>query len=445
MATNQPIFSDAIINQITTAQTPTTLQNFFKTGVSKEVREALLVSFLSTGQDPLSILDVRTHTLGVLYILSARVSASFGITPPPSWQLVQDFCTNFDREQARLAPERITKLAKGIHRLASHVGNPSLAIPPLQDLISHYPPHPSYLTTIHPIFLLACTSTHNFTSTLPVLSTPITNIDTAALSPDLTYSDNLTYHYLGGIALAALKKWKEAEEYFEICVTSPGTVPAALQMEALKKLRLVQLISCGKISTLPKYTHPQLLRLFKATPYHAFISAYPHNTQQLNDICEKEKITFAQEKNIGLIQQSLVRASRWSLKKLTATYVTLHLSDIAKAVKIDDENEVRALLLSMIESSDIHASISSTGSVTFLDPPPQFTKSDVDAVLQSMQSQTDLLIELDAEVGRGKDFLSKIVKSGGGDPSATWAAVQGEEELLLSGVGMGMGMLAWDE
>ena len=49
--------------------------------------------------------------------------------------------------------------------------------------------------------------------------------------------------------LAALKKWnwKEAEEFFDICGTSPGNYPAALQMEASKKLRLVQLISTGKV------------------------------------------------------------------------------------------------------------------------------------------------------------------------------------------------------
>lgn len=80
-----------------------------------------------------------------------------------------------------------------------------------------------------------------------MLQHPITNIDTTEISPDLTYNDNLIYHYLGGVALAALKKWKEAEEYFEICVTSPGSVAAALQMEALKKLRLVQLVSMGKV------------------------------------------------------------------------------------------------------------------------------------------------------------------------------------------------------
>jgi len=91
----------------------------------------------------------------------------------------------------------------------------------------------------------ACVSTRNFTAALPVLYYPITAIDTNL--SDITYNDNLMYHYIGGIAFAAHKQWAEAEEYFEICVSSPGSVPAALQLEALKKLVLVQLISKGKV------------------------------------------------------------------------------------------------------------------------------------------------------------------------------------------------------
>ena len=45
----------------------------------------------------------------------------------------------------------------------------------------------------------------------------------------------------------ALKRWKEAEEFFEIVVTSPAQTPAAIQLEALKKLTLVQLILYGKV------------------------------------------------------------------------------------------------------------------------------------------------------------------------------------------------------
>jgi len=185
------------------------------------------------------------------------------------------------------------------------------------------------------------------------------------------------------------------------------------------------LISTGQVSNLPKYTSHHLIRLFKNTPYWTFISAYPNNTQQLREIYEKEKTLFSQERNIGLVQQAINRASRWALKKLTATYVTLHVSDIGKAVKIGSDDEVRALLLSMIESNDICAEISASGSVTFSDPPPQFTKERLDSVLRDIQRQTELLSMLDQEMGKSREFLNKLVKSGDPWPSAP------DEELIV--------------
>jgi COP9 signalosome complex subunit 3 len=95
-------------------------------------------------------------------------------------------------------------------------------------------------------------SSYHFSAAFPILSYPITAIDTTL--SDISYNDNLVYHYTGGIALAALKQWNQAEEFFEICVSSPGQIPAAIQMEALKKLVLVQLISRGKVSTSPLST-----------------------------------------------------------------------------------------------------------------------------------------------------------------------------------------------
>jgi COP9 signalosome complex subunit 3 len=49
--------------------------------------------------------------------------------------------------------------------------------------------------------------------------------------------------------LTSLKRWKEAEDWFETCVNAPAHQPSALQMEALKKLICVQLISKGKVKT----------------------------------------------------------------------------------------------------------------------------------------------------------------------------------------------------
>ncbi|KAJ3551166.1 hypothetical protein NM688_g4871 [Phlebia brevispora] len=255
--------------------------------MEKDAREALLVSSLSTGEDPLSRLDVDTNTLGWLYILSARLSAQGA--PAPQLSIIQLFCSRFKPEDARLAPERITMLAKGIVRAAGDDGL-SLVVKPLRDLVIRYPPSSAHLTNLHPIFLNACVKTRNFAAALPVLTSPIYQVDTKI--SELSWNDNLLYHYAGGVAFGALKRWQEAEEFFEICVTAPAQTPASIQLEALKKLTLVQLILYGKPMSPPKYTNQLLIRNLKNSPYHNLARNYPQKRSTLVTTTTKDGETF---------------------------------------------------------------------------------------------------------------------------------------------------------
>ncbi|KAH6905387.1 hypothetical protein BKA70DRAFT_1373169 [Coprinopsis sp. MPI-PUGE-AT-0042] len=402
-SSNDPFhIMDGILQAVTSAQDAVHIANYLKNLSPKELRETALASPLSSGQDPLTMLHATQNTLAVLYILVARQNVNGA--HPPGLDMLSEFCRTFDPVQARLAPERVTLLAKGIQKTALMSNNPRWAIQPLLNLLTRYAPDGSYLTAIHPVFTLVCLQAKNPSAALPVLSTPITNIDTNL--SDLTYNDNLTYHYTGGMALAMLKRWKDAEELFEIA--------PALQMEALKKLRL-------------------------STPYQAFVNSYPHSVDALRDLLHKERNTFAQEKNTGLMRLALDRAPRWALKKLTATYLSLNLADIAKAVKIEKEEEVRAVLLSMIEDGDISASIAADGSVTFSDPPPQFSRAQVDQVLRDVQNQGLFLEHLEQETAKSREYLTKAVK--GKDDSAQWAGPPDEEMFAHGGPGGGM----WEE
>lgn len=409
---------DTLIAQITSSNSPRELNNYLR-NIPNDTREVVLASTLSSGQDPLGILDVRVNTLGVLYILSARMIVH-GAVPPP-WQVVDNFCHNFDLDQARCAPERLIAFGKSLQRLALHYNNKIASIIPLRALIRRFSPDPSYLTALHPVFLLLCVSNRRFTDALTILQHPITNLDTT----DMTYIDNLVFHYLGGIALVALKMWPTAEELFEICVTAPAMVPSAIQLEALKKMHLVQLISRGKTEVLPKYALPSLIRLLKSTPYNAFVNAYPHDIDALKEIAKKEKTLFAMEKNLGLINQAIERAPRWALKKLIGTYVTLNLTDIARQVKLDSDDQVREMLLNMIEYNEISARISANGTVTFSDPPPTFTRSRVDDLLRSVQTQAALLSQLDLDLGKSREYLAKVVRL----KDDSWGAA---EEILFT-------------
>jgi hypothetical protein len=70
----------------------------------------------------------------------------------------------------------------------------------------------------------SCATTHFFNAALSVLQVPISQISTT-LCPDLRYQDHLVYHYTGGIVLAALRRYAEAAEFFELCASAPVAGP----------------------------------------------------------------------------------------------------------------------------------------------------------------------------------------------------------------------------
>ncbi|PCH44992.1 hypothetical protein WOLCODRAFT_139360 [Wolfiporia cocos MD-104 SS10] len=416
-----PVTIDELVNAITASQNVAEHSVLLKDFTTKDAREPALTSNLSNGQDPLEVLDAERHTLPYLYILSARLQLP--ASQRPSLEIIEGFCSRFDPAQARLAPDRVTSLAKQISTGVQ--GNVKAVLGALSNLITRYPPSLSYLTTLHPIFLTACVATKHYTTALPVLTVPITFVDLKVSG--LTYNDNLVYHYAGGVAFGALKRWREAEEFFEICASSPAQVPAAVQLEASKKLVLVQLILYGKTIPPPKYTNPTLQRLLKNSPYGQFLKIYPQQRQILYAAIQKDTELFQKEKNTGLIHQTIERAPRWLIKKLTATYLTLGLSDIAREVGVDSEDEVRAIVVSMIESDEISASISADGTVTFSDPVPQFSKRDIDALLKQAQEQTRILYDMERAMNANKDYLTKAVKHK--DEASSWP----DEDVVHSG------------
>jgi len=148
--------------------------------------------------------------------------------------------------------------------------------------------------------------------------------------------------------------------------------------------------------------------------------------------CIKGELVFTTEKTLGLVLQALERAPRWSIKKLTSTYLTLHLSDIARAVGIENVNEVRALVLDMIASSEISAQLSPDGTVSFFDPRVTFDKADVDRVLAHAQQQAALLASLEREMARSKEYLTKAVK---GKEEGSWGAMDYDSGDRLAGHG----------
>ncbi|KAI0000680.1 hypothetical protein BJV74DRAFT_766655 [Russula compacta] len=371
-----------------------------------EAREVVLASTTPAGADPLEALDAAQHTIGVLFILSARLASTTTTAPPVPFAYIENFCRHFNPEEARHTPERITMLAKGIVQRAEASGSVKAAIQPLYELLSRFAPELAFLTTIHPIFITACATSGFFSAALPVLSVPISQISTT-LCPDLRYQDHLIYHYTGGIVLTALHQYAEAAEFFELCASAPVREPCVFQVEAAKKLLLVQLILHGKTLPLPKYTHPTVANL-KGTAYNTLARVYP-NLDQVHSIAQKERNAFVADDNYGLLRLVVERAPRWAIRKLTETYLTLSLREIGRAAGIEDVAEVRRIVLSMIETGEIDASIDAYESVTFADDEPgAVSRAEIDRALRVAQEQEQVVRKLEREIARNKDYLQKV-------------------------------------
>ncbi|KAL1751161.1 hypothetical protein FB107DRAFT_294112 [Schizophyllum commune] len=439
---------DSVLHQIFGANNASSLNHAIKTGLPKDTRETILSSTTSDGRDPLALLDVRQHTLGMLWIITARLlTGTVSPLPPPN--LILDFCEHFDQSQARAAPDRVATLAKNLMRYGSRMGlGEQWALNPLRSLILRYPMDPSHLTPIHPIYIWTVHTTRNYAHAKDLLlNYPITDLDASA-KDELDVQNCLMYAHLAGMTMALLafspqdsttstkQLLASALSYYTTCITHPGNAVSAMQLESLKHLRLVQCIGYGETSPLPKYVSAMLLKMFKNTPYSAFVAAYPQDPKQLQAIFDKhapsarDKGLWVEENTFSLMQLALDAQPKWALKRLTETYVTLRLADIGREIGVKEEGEVRALVLSMIESETIHATIA-VSTVTFVDPVRTVSKTQIDAVLRAAQQQGSILESADRQLGLNKDFLSKAVRNRHDmDDFTSTAAYGGDEDLM---------------
>ncbi|ESK88300.1 cop9 signalosome complex subunit 3 [Moniliophthora roreri MCA 2997] len=428
--------------------------------------EGILHLAMQDGSDPLIIL--AENTIAVIFILIARLTdqSPNALTPPP-WQFINSFCDTFDQEAARLVPEKVLQLAK---TLSMH--DLKYAILPLLSLATRYPPAPSTLTPMHTYLLINVLQTGHIAPLVPFLTNyPIDDIDSTFVKVEqLGYNDNLIYHYLAGtiLTLAALpigaeppppdtpllppgqsqfapyapppdrKLLEGALGYFEQCVCAPSQgVPAAIQLEALKKMRLVQCLVFGAPQPLPKYASSVLGRLFKSSPYNSLVNAFAQ--PGIRSLAIKDQHTYEHDRNWGLVLRLVgeSESGRWQVKRLIESYVRLSLEEIGRMLgwvaegKSSDRNwegeqRVRALILGMIESGMIRATLNAHSVVTFHDEEVGVGEDvDISAVLQTIQEQSVLLQSLDQEITRSKEFLTRVVKGGSGSGG---------------GYGMGMGM-----
>ncbi len=215
------------------------------------------------------------------------------------------------------------------------------------------------LTPVHTDLLQLSLVSKNFAPSLELLSHEILDINKPANSI-FDARHLLSFFYYAGCIYGAMKDFEQSLFYFEQVLTVPATCLSHITIEAYKKMLIISLISNGKIPSLPKYTSRIVLSQIKpiCSIYHELAQAFmSYDQEKLTDLRSKYYDTFVQDKNVGLVMQLEQSLYKKNIQKLTKTYITLSLNDMATKVKLTTAKEAEHLMLNMIKDGEIFATI----------------------------------------------------------------------------------------
>ncbi|KAJ8037627.1 COP9 signalosome complex subunit 3 [Holothuria leucospilota] len=363
----------------------------------------------------LETLDPQMHALGVLAVLNAKYSApaSAGIDFETLFSQTQLFFTTCNGEQVRFATDNYAYLAHFFTQALVQKKQPIRGISTLLAALAKIQLHPGQLTSIHADICQLCLLSKNMKPALPLLDTDITDISQESGHFDAT--SFLCYYYYGGMIYAAQKNWNRSAYFFEVAITTPSMAVSHIVLEAYKKYILVSLILHGKVPNLPKYTSPVVSRFIKplSQSYHELSNACASNSPaEVRVILDKHTEQFTNDKNMGLAKQVLASLYRKNIQRLTKTFLTLSLADIARRVHLNSPEEAEQYVQNMIEDGEIYASISKKdGMVSFHDNPEKYDNPEIlrkiDDQLRECMALDEKLRSMEQEISVNTQFVQK--------------------------------------
>jgi len=352
----------------------------------------------------LESLDMGQHSLGYLAVLVAKLAQESVDNFPDLLAKCDRFIEAASPDQIRFSPNSLSELC---HALASELVKRDCSIRGISILaraVRRLQSTPSSLTPVHCDLAKLCLVSKCFTPALPFLDT-----DIAVITKDNQQFEAvhlLLYYYYGGCIYAALKQFDRALYFLEVAVTCPAAAVSHVMLEAYKKYQLVGLLVHGdkpkaykENLALPKYTSPIVTKYLKplCAAYTELATAYhSHSASELRGVVTKHQETFTADSNMGLVQQVVCSQTRTSIQRLTRTFITLSLTDLAARVGLATPQEVEREIVGMIEAGSIHARISQAdGMVRFDTDPESFSSPDM---LRMLEEEVTLAITLDNQV-----------------------------------------------
>ncbi|XP_062192484.1 COP9 signalosome complex subunit 3-like [Phragmites australis] len=387
------------------------LHNLLKQADADSLRahSTALVHFLAQ-------LQPETHSLGYLYLLEAFATSAANprdFSGGDFLVTMADFLTACSADQIRLAPDKFLNVCRVLKDQVMQLNMPIRGIAPLRAAVRKIQTSPEQLTPVHADYLLLCLLAKQYKAGLSVLEDDIFEVDQPR--------DLFLYCYYGGMIYIGLKKFPKALELLHNAVTAPMSSLNAIAVEAYKKYILVSLIQNGHVPSFPKYTSSIAQRNLKnhAQIYVDMSTCYGNGSYpELESFILSNAEMFRSDNNLGLAKQVLSSMYKRNIQRLTQTYLTLSLEDIATSVQIDTPKEAEMHVLRMIEDGEIHATINQKdGMVSFHEDPEQYKSVEmvehIDASIQRLTALSKKLTSIDENISCDPAYLMKTGRDRG--------------------------------
>lgn len=322
--------------------------------------------------------------------------------------IASKFINSCSTEQIRIAPEKFTVLCRRLKEQAMQLQVPIQAIIPLRTAVRKLQPSPEHLTPLHPDLLLVCLLAKCYKAALSILEEDIFEIDIP--------KDFLLYCYYGGMIFIGLKRFNKALEFFQHAITAPATTLTAITVEAYKKFVLVSLIQTGQVPAFPKYTPAVVQRNLKSCTqfYIDLANNYSSGKISVLEACVNTNTEkFKNDSNLGLVKQVLSSLYKRNIQRLTQTYLTLSLQDIASTVQLETAKQAELHVLQMIQDGEIFATINQKdGMVSFNEDPEQYKTCQmteyIDTAIRRIMALSKKLTTVDEQISCDHSYLSKV-------------------------------------
>jgi len=356
--------------------------------------ESTLMRNLNVLDESLAVINPANQSLIYTFLLSARATGK--IDPGKFLPQVITLINNCSANQIHHVAAKFSHICRKFAEVMIELNQAIRAIKPLRNAIKKLRTTSERLTPIHADFLQVCLLAKCYSAALQVLDEEIFEVtsDSAVIPKDM-----LLFYYYGGLVFTGLKQFKKALDSFRMVITAPSVVLSSIMVEGYKKYVLLSLLVHGKLGPLPRYTSSMIQRFHKTafSQYHEFATAFANgNTDELHKVAEQYAEVFQKDKNFGLVKQGIQSLYRKNIQRLTQTYLTFSLKDIASSVKLSSIPEAEKQVLKMIESGEIFATISQKdGMVAFKEDPEQY---DTNQMLLHLDRQIQKTIDLGKKV-----------------------------------------------